>query len=163
MNNCVKAIIITISFVKYWIVNRMDYYVSWVSVYWIYWAFIALMSIHRMVACRTYFFSWRCVRSAFMVHGVDFHQYPLTDRLHFVGTQIVSCSSHRGLASTDIEDMILSRISTANTVIIHSYAFSDSILNLWSEMISDDFNFQNIQCWFRLTRVLRPALRFCPM
>ena len=32
----------------------------------------SLMSIHRMVACRTYFFSWRCVRSAFMVYGVPY-------------------------------------------------------------------------------------------
>ena len=46
------------------------------------------MSIHRMVACRTYFFSWRCVRSAFLVHGVHWHQYPPTDRLHFLKPKV---------------------------------------------------------------------------
>ena len=33
------------------------------------------MPIRRMVACRTYFFSWRGVRSAFMVNAVHLHQY----------------------------------------------------------------------------------------
>ena len=46
------------------------------------------MSIHRMVACRTYFFSWRCVLSAFIVHDVHFHRYPPTNHLkYFKGQQ----------------------------------------------------------------------------
>ena len=86
----------------------------------------SLMSIHRMVACRTYFFSWRCVLSAFIVHCVQFHQYPLKNRLLFLNQKPpswslgISSSSPKGCAITNRGDIIMPVVCTAKMTIIQT-------------------------------------------